>query len=339
VASESRVLFSAEAPGAAARNFGRLPFMLSRAHCARFTKFKFLLYPQAWLPSTQAAAAYYALLAHPLRTENPAEACVLIGLTDVKAANQVKEPPEASAARLTRLPLWGSGENHVVLHYGDYAPGFDVQRAVLAASSFGAPFNRSYFNAEHPESLPQLQPLREGYDVVMPLAFFRCGYGDDFRHLTKFSRFLPRPPAPPPQQAQAQAQALAAAAGLLQAGSVLGDGGGAGAAAAGGIGGIGSLGTPPALPPPPPGFEYVPGVDATERPILLSFKGEFQAQRPRPRPSPCHPPSTYPRRCSTPGRPRARTRNAISQALCTMSRSTTTRTRAARSARSTTAAT
>jgi len=196
VLSKTIVTFQSELPSSASGNFGRLPYTISRPHCSRFTHFKFLLYPQQWLPSTQSASIYYTLLSHPLRTEDPAEACVLIGLSDVKAANQNKESLEATGSRLTRLPLWGNGENHIVFHYGDYSPGFDVQRAMIAASSFshGPPFNKSFFNHKSPEMIPDLIQARSGYDIEMPMAFYRCGYGDDQLHLKKFSRFYKSSP-------------------------------------------------------------------------------------------------------------------------------------------------
>jgi hypothetical protein len=191
VISKTMVTFQSEHSSSTADNFGRLPYMLSRSHCGRFTHFKFFLYPQQWLPSTQAASIYYTLLSHPLRTENPGEACVLIGLSDVKAANQNKESLEATASRLTRLALWGNGENHIIFHYGDYSPSFDVQRAIVAASSFshGLPFNKSFFNQKSPVLIPDLFQERSGFDIEMPMAFYRCGYNDDQLHLKKFSRF------------------------------------------------------------------------------------------------------------------------------------------------------
>jgi len=196
VISKTMVTFQSESPSSATGNFGRLPYMIFRPHCSRFTHFKFFLYPQQWLPSTQSASIYYTLLSHPLRTEDPVEACVLIGLSDVKAANQNRESLEATASRMTRLPLWGNGENHIVFHYGDYSPGFDVQRAIIAASSFshGPPFNKSFFNHKSPEMIPDLIQARSGYDIEMPMAFYRCGYGDDQLHLKKFSRFYKSSP-------------------------------------------------------------------------------------------------------------------------------------------------
>jgi hypothetical protein len=43
-----------------------------------------------------------ALAASPLRTDDPYAACVYIGVTDVRASNVLKEPLEATAARLAR---------------------------------------------------------------------------------------------------------------------------------------------------------------------------------------------------------------------------------------------
>ena len=130
-----------------ATTFGRAPCMITRPNCNRFLKFKFFLYPTTALPSQQSAALHLALAASPLRTEDPFAACVYIGVGDVRAANVIKEPLEASLARQARLPLWGSGENHIIFTFGDYGPGFDTGRAMVAASSFTPPLQEAWLAA------------------------------------------------------------------------------------------------------------------------------------------------------------------------------------------------
>lgn len=193
VASTTSNLTIEEADTCAGR-WGRPPCMFTRPHCARFPRFRFFLYPLQWLPSAQAANLYYALLGSPLRTENVNEACLFVVLSDIKVANQIKESLEATVARIVKQPLWGNGENHIIFHFGDYHGGFDAQRAIVAASSFGLPFDRSWFKQhrgiESPEtSIPQLRQMRAGYDITMPLSFYRCGFDDDYRHLHMFDGY------------------------------------------------------------------------------------------------------------------------------------------------------
>ena len=168
-------------------NFGRPPCMITRPTCGRFLKFRFYLYPATSLPSSQAAALYLALAASPMRTEDPFAACVYVGVTDVRASNVAREPLEATAARLARLPLWGSGENHIVFTFGDYGPGFDTGRAMVAASSFSPPLDPAWFAARgsDPAKLPASAAERRGYDVVAPLPFYRCNL-PQYAHLQKY---------------------------------------------------------------------------------------------------------------------------------------------------------
>jgi hypothetical protein len=123
-----------------------------------------------------------------MRTEDPFAACVYIGVSDVRASNVLREPLEAAAARLARLPLWGSGENHIVFTFGDYGPGFDTGRAMVAASSFSPPLDGAWFAARgtEPRSLPAAMRERRGYDIVMPLPFYRCNM-PMYAHLQKYA--------------------------------------------------------------------------------------------------------------------------------------------------------
>ena len=187
-----------------ASTFGRPPCMITRPNCGRFLKFRFFLYPTTSLPSQQAAALHLALAASPLRTEDPFSACVYIGVADVRASNVLKESMEATAARLSRLPLWGSGENHIVFTFGDYGPGFDTGRAIVAASSFPPPLDTAWFAARGSDAskLPASLPERPGYDIVMPLPFYRCNM-PQYAHLQKYrggaaAALAARPPSERP---------------------------------------------------------------------------------------------------------------------------------------------
>ena len=149
-----------------ASNFGRLPCMITRPSCGRFLKFRFFLYPATGLPSAHAAAVYLELAKSPLRTEDPFAACVYIAVGDVRSNNVVRESPEVGAVRRSRLQLWGSGENHIVFNYGDYGPGIDLGRAILAASSFGPPLDvewlRARGNVRDVDTLPSMVQERKG---------------------------------------------------------------------------------------------------------------------------------------------------------------------------------
>jgi hypothetical protein len=118
-------------------------------HCASPSKFRFFLYPVSSVPSSHAADLYYALRDSPMRTMNDGlvmvarnktaedgtntteivpmdppmyqEACVLIAVGDVYAANVKKETPFESSKRFTRLKNWrGTGANHLIISFADY---------------------------------------------------------------------------------------------------------------------------------------------------------------------------------------------------------------------------
>ena len=187
-----------------ASTFGKPPCMITRPNCGRFLKFRFFLYPTTSLPTPQAAALYQALSSSPLRTDDPFSACVYVGVTDVRAANVQGETLEASASRLVRLPLWGSGENHIVFTFGDYGPGYDTGRAMIAASSYTPPLDTEWFSARGtpPTSLPVAISERKGYDIVMSLPFYRCNL-PTYAHLHKYAEgataaLAARPPADRP---------------------------------------------------------------------------------------------------------------------------------------------
>ena len=107
-------------------------------------------------------------------------------MTDVGAANVATVSASRASRVLTRASSWGSGENHVLFHYGDYGPPYDYGRAILAKSSFAPLLNRSLLNAANPGAVPQTAQARAGYDVTVPLPFYRCGFAPD-AHLTRFS--------------------------------------------------------------------------------------------------------------------------------------------------------
>lgn len=170
--------------------FGRAPCDAGRppaAHCASLPRFRFYLYPTERVATTQAAQLYYALRDSPLRTDDPREACVFVPLIDPVTANTPGEPLLSSSRRLTRAPYYGAaGEYHLLFHFGDYEPGFDVGRAILAKSSFGPPLPAAEINPSNPDSVIKMSQRRVGYDIVAPLPFYRCGYADD-AHLTRFT--------------------------------------------------------------------------------------------------------------------------------------------------------
>ena len=163
--------------------------MITRPNCGRFLRFRFYLYaPGIPLAGAPAALLYAELARSPLRTDDPFSACVYITIADVHASNVLHETLETTAQKYAKAQLWGSGENHVVFHFGDYGPGFDTGRAVVAASSFGPPLDAAWYAARggDPTRLPAAITERVGYDVVMPLPFYRCNL-PAFSHLSKFA--------------------------------------------------------------------------------------------------------------------------------------------------------
>lgn len=141
--------------------------------------------------SSEGARSLRSLLRHhPLRTRDPREACVFIPMHEDTAciSNWCKEVGILHTARFSRLLYWrGSGRDHVVLHYSDHQIFSEVGGAILAKSSFGPDFDRSYYNRENPSAVPRMQPFRNGFDVMMPLSGYRC-FEPLYGHLGRYHR-------------------------------------------------------------------------------------------------------------------------------------------------------
>ena len=78
-ATSDAVVVTAEPADACAGRFASPPCGTYKPHCRAFTKFRFFLQPAEEVVSQAAVDLYKALLAHPLRTESEADACVGIG--------------------------------------------------------------------------------------------------------------------------------------------------------------------------------------------------------------------------------------------------------------------
>lgn len=183
--------------------FGQEPCMLSateRPHCANLRTFRFLVYPEEQAERIAASAIgdvvntthklaplgalMRLLLAHPLRTRDPSQACVRIPAVNTACASGMCESNVVTSARLAALPLWQSGKDHLLWDYSDHWPYFDSGRALLAKSSYGEPWDVAGALREggmyglrpetDPISVPNLQPLVQGFDVAVPLTFYRC---------------------------------------------------------------------------------------------------------------------------------------------------------------------
>ena len=200
---------TAEANTTCSGKFGLEPCGVTKLTCGGMSKFRFFLYEvdRSRLPGHLAAYVYDVLAASPFRTMQAAAACIFVGLTDLHVFNLFHDSKVEAALRLSRLPLWldpGSqemadalaagertgrsfsmGRNHLILHYGDYHPGFDVGRGILAKSSFGDPIDRASIKPVGWQDLPQAATLRPGYDIIVPMPFFRCG-APYFFHLTRY---------------------------------------------------------------------------------------------------------------------------------------------------------
>jgi hypothetical protein len=184
-----------------------------RPHCADPRTFRFMVYP---LEEAERFARSYTdatfnwtlthspmgswmriLLRHPLRTTDPAQACVKIPAVDTLcASNTCLSTPDGLSSFLRALPGWNMGVDSVLFHYGDHWPNFDPGFAILAKSSFGNEWNTTAaFEAgtlhglsKIPSDLqiPNFIPAQRGFDIEMPLTFFRC-------NLDMFSHFYHKP--------------------------------------------------------------------------------------------------------------------------------------------------
>ena len=163
--------------------------MSHKPWCAKPGGFKFFLYPldataRAALSGT-ATLLFNALLQHPARTDDPAAACVLVPVVDTLCTyNMCSAADSALSLQLAALPHWNHGVDHVVFNFKDHEFKADVGHAVLVKSSFGPDVDTAAL-ARHLNisEAPGFDRVRDAYDVVFPLTFYRCGFRYD-RHLT-----------------------------------------------------------------------------------------------------------------------------------------------------------
>jgi hypothetical protein len=163
-------------------------------------------------PSPASLALYRVLRDSPLRVESPASACIIVALSDLQVANTA-ERESVAAARLALLPSWpgstmpglrppseGDGAGHMVFSFGDSSLRYDTGRAVVAGSGLWPAGSPAYtwpeeWIAAHGGSTPNGPHVaRLGWDITMPLPFYRCGWRPD-THMTRFSGAAISPPA------------------------------------------------------------------------------------------------------------------------------------------------
>lgn len=183
--------------------FGEHPCMTpaaERPHCGSVQTFRFLLFPEedakraafdnaaatqgAHTPRAAHASLMRLLLAHPLRTTDPAEACVRIPAINTVCAPSGCASLPVQAAALARLKLWQGGRDGLVWDMGDHQTRAETGMAVRAKSSFGPPWDvhkalrldlipaaRTVLKGR---DIPNHEPLNQGFDVPVPLSFYRC---------------------------------------------------------------------------------------------------------------------------------------------------------------------
>lgn len=128
---------------------------------------------------------------HPWRTRDPSEACIFIpALVDTLwVANTPQDSSDFVTATLARLPHWNGGKDHLIFDYGDHAPRFNVGWSAMAKSSFSRDWDREAYELLFEEYSPAEHPMRVGYDVAVPLSFYRCD-GNLFAHLHRYDNAL-----------------------------------------------------------------------------------------------------------------------------------------------------
>lgn len=183
--------------------FGELPCMtpaIDRPHCGSIETFRFMLYPEddakrsaaddaaatqgVHTPRAAHSSLMRLLLTHPLRTTNPAEACVRVPAVNTICAPSGCSSRSVQAAALARLAGWQDGRDGLVWELSDHQTMSETGLAVRAKSSFGPPWDiqaavRMSLLSQAWSNVPLLnvpnhEPLNEGFDVAVPLTFYRC---------------------------------------------------------------------------------------------------------------------------------------------------------------------
>lgn len=161
--------------------------------CSSPETFTVYLYPPplGFNMSDHARDLFEAIRSVSRLASSPEEACISIPQIDTLCVhNHCKNTRYAVEAYLWSLPSWNSGRHHVLFHFADHEFHLNYGFAMLAKSSFGPDFNRSFFG--NPDTIPGLQQQRFGYDIAFPLPFYRCKC-DRYAHLHQFDG-TPIPP-------------------------------------------------------------------------------------------------------------------------------------------------
>ena len=88
--------------------------------------------------------------------------------------------------RLWELPYYNNGRDHLLFNFGDHEIAANIGYAILAVSSYGPHFDKSMFQGSNRNKVvPGLTSFREGFDIAIPLSFYRCRH-PMFSHLHKF---------------------------------------------------------------------------------------------------------------------------------------------------------
>lgn len=122
------------------------------------------------------------------RTTDRRAACVVVAAVDTLCiANQCHSAALAQpeTIKLSQLPGWRGGMDHILFHFGDHPAGFNPGMAIVAKSSFLTDIPAKEYASKTMYKGNRWQVYRPGYDLTFPIPFYRCWYGM-FEHLTRY---------------------------------------------------------------------------------------------------------------------------------------------------------
>ena len=188
--------------------------------CADRATFRYYVYPDTSLAgfseglqlrSEQMDALLSVLRSTRYVTTDPAEACLFFPVLDTLCTFNKCVVPEGAVARaLYELPYWNNGmlvmyacyacyycaicnvgarragKDHVLFNFMDSDFVANIGAAILVKSSFGPRLNLPELVAHvNNTAARDNEHYRPGYDVMFPLAFYRCGFHPE-THLRNF---------------------------------------------------------------------------------------------------------------------------------------------------------
>lgn len=107
--------------------------------------------------------SYFSLLNHPNRTSDPKEATFYIVPFTLQCLSFVAFNKSEVEYRLSQLPYWNNGHNHIVFDFTDQPNTFYTNKNV---SVFKSAFSSEYYNSQKDVSIPQFPRYRFSEELV-----------------------------------------------------------------------------------------------------------------------------------------------------------------------------